>query len=205
MKKLRNIEITANNLIKISLLFVFLSGVLVGCANAQTVDLSTDKAVIEQLGKLNNKEFSKDKVCIERLKESANVIVVGFFAYDRGCRFDGVFVNSVYFEEDNADLSKNALNALGWKKANQKEREKLAMIWVEKGLLAFSTVLYTKDEKFSGGEFQPPQVVTKKNGEIIITLWTSVMRRKKEFQNLEFRFTKDGNLTGSSTLENAEV
>ena len=169
MKKLRNIEITANDLIKISLAFVFLSCGFVGCANAQTVDLSTDKAVIEQLEKLKSKEFSKDKVCIERLKESANVIVVGFFAYDRGCRFDGVFVNSVYFEKDNADLSKNALNALGWKKANQKEREKLAMIWVEKGLLAFSTVLYTKDEKFSGGEFQPPQVITLVHSVMIIS------------------------------------
>ncbi|MCY7345923.1 MAG: hypothetical protein LH614_06840 [Pyrinomonadaceae bacterium] len=186
-----------NYLIKLSFAFVFLSGVLVGCANAQTVDLSTKEAVLEQLGKLKNKEFNRDKVCIERLKESANIIVVGFFAYDRGCRFDGVFVNSVYFEKDNADLSKNALNALGWKKANQKEREKLAMIWVEKGLLAFSTVLYTKDKDFKDGEFYPPQIVTKENGETIITLWTSVMKRKKEYHNLEFRFTKDGNLLES--------
>ena len=201
MKKLRNIEITANDLIKFSLTIVFLPCILVGCANAQKVNLSTDQAVIEQLGKLKNKEFSKDKVCIERLKESANVIVVGFFAYDRGCRFDGAFVNSVYFEEDNADLSKNALNALGWKKANQKEREKLAMIWIEKGLLAFSTVLYAKDEKFSGSEFQPPQVVSNANGEIVITLWTSVMKRKKEYHNLEFKFTKDGNMSDGKTLD----
>ena len=201
MKKLRSIEITANDLIKFSLTIVFLPCILVGCANAQKVNLSTDQAVIEQLGKLKNKEFSKDKVCIERLKESANVIVVGFFAYDRGCRFDGVFVNSVYFEEDDADLSKNALNALGWKKANQKERKNLAMIWVEKGLLAFSTVLYTKDEKFSGSEFQPPQVVSNANGEIVITLWTSVMKRKKEYHTLEFKFTKDGNISDGKTLD----
>ncbi|CAN5208942.1 hypothetical protein BH10ACI1_BH10ACI1_14110 [soil metagenome] len=196
----------SNNLIKFSLLFVFLSCVLVGCANAQqTVDLSTDKAVLEQLGKLQNKDFSKDMVCIERLKESANLIIVGFFAYDRGCRFDGVFVNSVYFEKADTDLSKNALNALGWKKANQTEREKIAMIWVEKGLLAFSTVLYTKDKDFNVGEFYPPQIVAKENGEIVVTLWTSVMKRKKEYHNLEFKFTKDGNLTGSSTLENVEI
>ena len=114
---------------------------------------STDQAVIEQLGKLKNKEFSKDKVCIERLKESANVIVVGFFAYDRGCRFDGVFVNSVYFEEDDADLSKNALNALGWKKANQKERKNLAMIWVEKVCWHFLQCFIRKMKNSSATNF----------------------------------------------------
>ena len=87
------------------------------------------------------------------------------------------------------------------KKADQKEREKLAMIWVEKGLLAFSTVLYAKDEKFSGNEFQPPQVVSNENGEIIVTLWVSVMKRKKEYHNLEFKFTKDGNISDGKTLD----
>ena len=201
MKKLRNIKITANGLIKFSLTIVFLPCILVGCANAQKGNLSTDQAVIEQLGKLKNKEFSRDKVCIERLKESANVIVIGFFAFDRGCRLDGAFVNSVYFEEEGTNLSKNALNALGWKKANQKEREKLTMIWVEKGLLAFSTALYTKDKDFKVGEFYPPQVVTEENGETIVRLWVSVMRRKKEYHNLEYRFTKDGNLSADKTLD----
>ncbi len=78
MRKLPDTKIMSNNLMKFSLAVVFLSCILAGCINAQTVDLSTKEAVLEQLGKLKNKEFSNDKICIKRLKESANVIVVGF-------------------------------------------------------------------------------------------------------------------------------
>ncbi len=184
------------NLIKISLAFVFLPCVLLGYANAQKVDLSTKEAVIKELGKQKNADLSNAKICVERLEESTKVIIIGFFRYDYGCHFEGAFVNSVYIDKG-ADLSQKALAALGWKTANQERREKLAMVWVEKGLLAFSTVLYTKDKNFNAGEFHPPQVGSEDNGEVVITLWTSVMRKKKEFHRLEFRFTKDGNLSGN--------
>lgn len=185
-----------NYLINFSLALIFLTGISACCTNAQTVDLSTKEAVLEELGKQKKADLSKAKICVERLKESAKIIVIGFFRYDAGCHFDGAFVNSVYIE-DGAKLSQKALDALGWEKANQTQRETLAKHWVEKGLLAFSTVLYTKDKNFIGDDFQPPNVVSKENGEIVVTLWTSVMRRKKEFHRREFRFTKDGNLSGN--------
>lgn len=126
------------DLIKFSLLFIFFSGVFVGCANAQTIDSPTDEAVLEKLGKLKNEKFGKDDVCIKRLKESAKIIVIGLFANDLGCRLDGVFVDAGYFTKNNFEASKIALAALGWEKANRRQREKLAAIWVEKVLFAFS-------------------------------------------------------------------
>ena len=82
------------------------------------------------------------------------------------------------------------------------------MLWVEKGLLAFFTVLYTKDEDFrkpqvtykdghppNRHEFHPPQVVSNENGETVVRLWTSVMGREKTFHHHEFRFNKDGDLS----------
>ncbi|MEP6900988.1 MAG: hypothetical protein ABJA66_04510 [Actinomycetota bacterium] len=137
---------------------IFLSGALAVCAAAQTADLSTDKAVIAELQKTvdardakpakgDEKLEAKRKaasrldakdVCIKRLKESTKVIVIGFFRTDVGCYFDGVFIDSRYFERDGFDLSKIALAALGWKKAIQIQRENLAKIWVEKALLAFA-------------------------------------------------------------------
>ena len=198
----------SNDLLRVVLALFFLTCVLVGGANAQTVNLSTDEAVLEQLGKLKNEKFRKEQVCIERLKESARVIVIGSFRNDYGCHFDGAFVNSRFYDSDDVSLSKNALYALGWKKAGRVRRERLAKLWVEKGLLAFFTVLYTKDKDFQkpqvtyrGGhppkrfEFHPPQVISNENGETVVTLWTSVMRRKKEFHRHEFRFAKDGTLS----------
>ncbi|HUQ31541.1 MAG TPA: hypothetical protein VM095_05440 [Pyrinomonadaceae bacterium] len=200
--------------------------ILTGCVKAQ--DLSTDEAVIAELQKRvdakraemgttgdskldakmkNSSRLDARAVCIKRLKESPKVIVVGFFATDVGCRFDGAFIRSRYFEAaDITDLSKAALEEFGWKQANQKRREKLAQLWVENGLLAFSTVLYTKDVDFgiNDSAFHPPQTVSAENGEIKVTLWIQLpsgMRPERSFQYLEYQFAADGSFTGSRTLK----
>lgn len=214
-------------LIKVSFIFILLPGVFAGCAKAQVVsnqdrpkagtpsnlDLSTNEGVLaelqrrldakrEELGKKGGSKLEARFVCIERLKETSQIIVIGGFAYDRGCRFQGVFVNSRYFEKDDPALSKNALAVLGWETADQARREKLALLWVEKGLVPFFTVLHTTEKELNDRQFQPPQVVSTESGEIKVTLWVRLPRGRAEqgYQNLEYRFSRDGNLLGSSTL-----
>jgi len=126
------------NLVLISLAFLFLPWLPTGCANAQAGDILTDKAVLAELGKLNDKKFSKDDVCIKRLKESAKVVVIGLKGEDSVCRYNGVFVGSLYLKKDSIETSKTALRSLGWEKANEQARQKLAKLWVEKVLFAFS-------------------------------------------------------------------
>lgn len=183
---------------------ILMTVVPAGCIRAQAIDLSTDEAVLKQIGKQKNKKFSPDDVCIERLKESASVIVIGFFANDVGCRFDGAFVDSQYFEKNDAALSKNALAAFGWEKAPRREREMLADYWVEKGLLAFFTVHREKNEDFQNREFQPPRAVTKENGETVVTQWVQLpsgMRPERKYQLLEYKLAKDGSLSATATLD----
>lgn len=136
------------------------------CANAQTIsnatDLSTDAGVIAELqkrvdaknakrangdekliaGQKAEGKLRKEDVCIKRLKESKKVIVIGFSRTDVGCHFDGAFVDSRYIEREDAALSKSALAALGWEKADRLMREDLAKIWIGEGLLAFSSIPY---------------------------------------------------------------
>lgn len=208
-----------NDLIKYAVVIFILSCFSASCVNAQIIpgpNLATDEMVLAELqkrvdaeraelGKTGGSKLNAKSVCIERLKESEKVIVIGFFAFDRGCRLDGAFVDSRYFESTDAALSKNALAAFGWEKAPKREREMLASYWVTKGLLAFFTVLYTKDIDLKEGEFHPPQAVTTENGEIKVTLWIrwpSGMRREKGFQHVEYKFAADGSLAGNSTLNN---
>src|SRR5687767_8708078 len=146
-------------LIKVLLFFICLPAVFAACANAQVVsnqdrpktespsnlDLSTNEGVLAELqkrldakgdepGKKGGRKLDPKFVCIERLRESAKIIVIGGFAYDRGCRLQGAFVDSRYFEKDDLALTKNALAALGWETATPEQREKLALVWVAKGL-----------------------------------------------------------------------
>lgn len=216
-RKNKTMANSIKNLVKISFAIIFLQCFSAGCANAQiipnqdrpkveassNIDLSTDEAVREELAKISG-GIKLDNLCIERLKESAKIIVIGNHANDRDCEIDGAFVNSRYFEKTNAAFSKMALDALGWEAANRERREQLAKLWAEKGLSAFFTVLYTKDKDFGSGDFQPPTVVSSENGETVATLWVSFMTRKKEFKHLEYRFAKDGNLLEGSTFANAQ-
>lgn len=159
----------------------------------------------DELGEKGGRKLDPKFVCIERLRESAKIIVIGGFASDRGCRLQGAFVDSRYFEKDDLALTKNALAALGWETATQEQREKLVLVWVEKGLLSFFNVLYTKEKELENQPFQPPQVFSTETGEIKVTLWIALspgMRREKGFQHLEYRFSKGGDLLGSSTLTN---
>ncbi len=220
------------SLLKHALIFFALSGFSVNCANAQKINLSTDKAVLaelqkkademrEAIGTTGNEKFDAamkkpldaKSVCIKRIKESEKIIVIGLKEFgDDSFSFHGAFVDSRFYYSDEKTLSKNALDALGWQKATQAQREKLAKLWVEKGLLAFYTVLYTEDVDFlkdfqsksevtyKGGkppsppEFHPPQVVSNEGGETVVTLWTSVMKTKKEFEHHQFRFVADASL-----------
>lgn len=188
--------------------FVLLAFPLSSCASAQHADLSIDAGVIAELQKTVDaksaelakgdekliakqkaaSKLSKENVCIERLKESAKIIVIGFFRTDVGCRFDGAFVDSRYYERESSDISKIALGALGWAKANRTARENLAKIWVEKGLLVFAPLPYQKVSAISSGDTEikvtasseyPPNVTSRT-------------------QTKQFVFDKDGSLLSTA-------
>ncbi|MFY9621034.1 MAG: hypothetical protein WAM70_20460 [Pyrinomonadaceae bacterium] len=167
-------------------------------------DLSTDEGVAAAVETLTGKKMDRRSLtCIRRDRELP-LVVVGNFAFDRGCAFEGVFVNGRYFGQSEAASSEGVLDTLGWKTANQEQREKLVQAWVVKGLLAFVKVLHQKNEDFENRSFQPPQVVSKEAGEISITLWLrmpSGRSRGRSYILREYRFSKDGVFIGSSKRE----
>ena len=167
-------------------------------------DLSTDEGVAAALETLTGKKIDRRSLtCIRRDRE-LSLVVVGSFAFDRGCVFDGVFVNARYFAKNDAALSESVLDILGWKAANQEQREKLVQAWVVKGLLAFVKVLRQQNEDFQNRSFQPPRVVSRENGEIAITLWLRMPSGRVRGRNYilrEYRFSKDGVFIGTSKLE----
>jgi hypothetical protein len=179
-----------------------------------TRDLSTDEAVHAELQNIRdaknqslgitNKPGSKIEarfVCIKRFKESPRVIVIGFFAYDRGCRLNGAFVDSDYFEAADPSLSRHALNALGWQHASQSAREGVAKLWVEKGLVGFQNVLHQPDDSVTADRFFPPRAASAADGVITVKLWVrnDPGRRGQPGVNLaQFSFTTDGNLAKDS-------
>lgn len=173
------------NLFVISPAFLFLSCLLTTCATAQKVEVITDKFVLQTIEKLRGGDWHQDEICIKRLKEQANLIVVGVKNEASVCNLDGAFVDTDYFEQGKLEWTKNALHSLGWEKANRQQRENLAKLWVEKVLLAFSAKSNQTFEAFSIGDdeikvivsLQFPPGVTSRNAPKI------------------FVFDKDGNMS----------
>ncbi len=129
-----------NNFVKFTLAFVFLQCSVAGCTQAQqTINLSTDNAVLDYLEIKIKQKFSRDKICIGRLDGwEETVIVIGHLGSDDACRIESALINNSYYELPGANLSKIALGAIGWEKANKNTRGELAKLWVKRGLLGFS-------------------------------------------------------------------
>lgn len=168
-------------------------------------DLSTNDGVNAAREAISGKKLhDRSKRCIRRDPSLPGIVVVGGFAFDRGCRIEGVFVKSTYVAADDKGLSRNALEALGWKAANQQQREALARAWVAEGLLAFMTVLSDKHEDFGSRSFQPPLAVTKDDGQVVVTLWVrppSGRVRGPLYQLREYKFTKEADIAGNTTVD----
>lgn len=129
---------STKNFALISLAFLFLPCLLTVCTNAQKIEVLTDRVVLRTIEKLRGGNWKRDEICIKRLNEPSNLVVVGVKDSRLVCHFDGAFVDLDYFERGKLDWVKNALHSLGWEKANRQQRERLAKIWVEKVIFAFS-------------------------------------------------------------------
>lgn len=168
-------------------------------------DLSTNDGVNAAREAIAGKPLDDhSKRCIQRDPDLPKIVIVGGFAFDYGCRLQGAFVGSRYLTADDEGFSRTALEASGWTASDRSQREKLAQAWVASGLMAFLTVIADKNEDFAGHSFQPPQTVTRADGNIAVKLWIRLPSgrvRGMRYELRECRFSSDGNLAGNTTLE----
>ena len=185
---------------------ILVLGAITPAQDLSKFDLSTDAGVTAAREAIAGKPLDeRSKNCVRRDASLPGIVVVGGFAFDYGCRLQGAFIKSSYVGVDDKLLSRNALEALGWKTANRQQRETLAQAWVAKGLLGFLSVLSAKNEHFAEHSFQPPQSTTNSAGETVVMLWMRLPSgrvRGTTYQLREYRFSKDGDFLGNKTLEN---
>lgn len=196
--------------IYLSLIFMLLFS---ACAEGQDFsryDLSTNEGVNEaREAKLGKKLQDYSKGCIKRPAELPEIILVGTFAHDRGCMMDGAFVKKYFLSRQDENLSKRALESLGWRKAHSTEREEIALRWTQFGLLAFGGYPIVKaNEDFDGREFRAPEALAGEAGTVEVTLWLrqpAGMRCETNYQRLSFTFTADGNLRERKSIDSFTI
>lgn len=185
--------------------FAHSDSVVAQALDASKYDLSTEQGVTAARESLTGKKLAPGaQGCIKR---SGNfpIIVVGTRWIHVRCVLEGVFVKSHYLDQD-AVLSKAALELLGWKSANHKQREQLARALVIEGWLGFKVVLSEKHNDFGDRSFQAPQAVSKDNGEVVVTLWEQLRgsgraRGTTTYFLREYRFGRDGDFAGDVQVD----
>ncbi len=164
------------------------------CTNAQKYDLSTKDGVFDALESITGEKYDKNsKGCLKRPKELPNIILVGDFAHDLGCRLTGGFVGQEYVKRK--DLSESALKSLGWEKAPKDVREGLALNWVKNGMMAFGNPLDKATKDFTNRKFEKPRAKSDNDGNITITLWLkrpAGMICEDAYSQVSYAFSKDG-------------
>lgn len=193
-------------------LSLILTLIFSGCAAGQDFsryDFSTDEGVnAAREAKLGKKLHAYSKGCLKRPAELPEIIPVGSFAHDRGCMLDGAFVKKRFLSKQE-NLSKAALESLGWRKAGAKGREEMALRWTQFGLLAFGGNPLTKaNDNFNGRDFQAPQAATDDEGVVNVTLWIRHpmgMRCQTVYAQLIFKFANDGSLAERLTTESFSI
>jgi len=177
--------------------------------DASQFDLSTNGGVNAAREALAGRKLDSHSLNCLRRGKTLPIIAVGSFAFDWGCRFDGVFVKSRLFKPGEEQTWKEALDLLGWPTANTSEREKLALAWIEESWLAFIRVVTEKNEDFTKPAFQPPMVITNANGEVVVTLWTNPPGRGRvkgrSYQQREFKFASSGAFISARTVNSFTV
>jgi hypothetical protein len=159
-----------NTIGPIFLIILFLAFLILPASPATAFE--SDEAVAEAFGKATGKQISKEDICIERPESFKDVVVVGFFAHDRGCMPAGYFVGGAWIEQRDA-AAKVALSGAGWATADEETRKKLATDWFMDVIYAFDgSPVESKTSAFgvAGVSFEAPST-TAKDGVITVSAW----------------------------------
>lgn len=139
------------------------------------IDLSTKEGVFEAYHIKTNKKADKSKLddfCEKRNDELTGVILVGWFADNRGCMWQGMFVNESYGSIK--ELRQEALQLNGWE--DKEQRVKLALLWTKIVYLDNRFLQMSKSATFDKPDapaFNEPTMTLQPNGDVVITGWIS--------------------------------
>lgn len=189
-----------------SIFILFCSACSSEKVNEQKVDLSKDENVIAELNKSSEHKFSSNDVCIERPDSFKDLILVGYFAHDRGCTGNIVFYKGV--ESTVSEIYTTLLKDHGW--AKKVNREKLAINLVTQVLLKWVSPLFSEPKDFSQNSmhsFSPPMAREEQN-EVIVSTWVlepAGMQPESSYYLFTAAFNDKGEMTRSEMTDRFSV
>lgn len=172
-----------------------------GGASAETPFARDDRAAVREAVKAATGEDLGDDVCAVWPASFPGVVVVGGFAHDAGCMYEGAFLGRTWHGRGSKPVTAAALRAAGWAEADSDTRQRLAGAWVREveqafggSFVATSTTAFTFDDTPT---FEAPHVSTTESNGVVVSGWvqeTAGMVWEAAFHFSEYRFAPDATL-----------
>lgn len=163
--------------------------------------LGRSSAAVREAVKAATGEDLGADLCTVSPSTFPRVIVVGGFADDRGCMYEGMFVDRTWYGSGGERPTQAVLRTAGWADADAEKRQKLARAWVYEVSNAFGgSFVAETTTAFSFGDtpdFEPPRVSATEDGGVIVSGWIeepSGMVWESAYHFVEYRFGPDATL-----------
>jgi antitoxin component YwqK of YwqJK toxin-antitoxin module len=158
----------------------------------------TDAGLSAMLGTARGRGLPDEHACVSRAPLFPGVIVVGDFAYDRGCADEVWVIDCKLVEPPPTDAV--VLARAGWANADGEQRLELAREYMrELGMVWSGSV--TSDP-------EPPQWTARADGSVEAIVWVVApagMRRGRELDKVRWEFAADGTLTRTQLEHRSEM
>lgn len=183
----------------VSLIVLWLLAAVPLAAWAET---PTDAEVYGAVSAAEGRPVDKKWVGLERPREFPGLVLVGFFAHDRGYALDGVYFGGRYGKTD--ALMPDVLKAAGWSRG---DHGRLARAWADRVLLAWHSTVTSPDKDFGQPDSRPfaaPAVVVAPSGAVTYTVWVhepSGMLPQSTYHLMRYDFAPDGSRVTSKAVD----
>ena len=183
---------------------IILLSVFMSCSSQNY--LETDEEVINEINKISEFKVSKEDVCIIRPKSFEHLILVGFFAHDRGCGGSEGFYKG---EKVNFyDISEQVFADNNW--SDESKRLSLIQNWIKEVYLVWESIVDDEPENFSKHsktKFHIPEYV-KKGEQYTASFWVQEpagMMPINNYKRIELVFSDKGLIISSKTTDNVSI
>lgn len=195
---------------KIHITSIFLLFTLLSCGQNKTedtksstkYDVSSKEKIKKAMEEIDGKEYSDRAICDRKSRNFEDLILIGYFAYDRGCKGDKAFYKGQYINP--VENAATILYDHNWKK----NKEQLAIDFTKDVITAWESVLRKYDIKEDSNTFHVPQSKIIDNGDVEVICWVKEptgMRPVNDYYRLKVVFDKKGNISSTEKIGSKSI
>ena len=171
-------------------------------ANADC-DVSTDAGIDAAYQKATGNALPHEHRCVRRAQTFPDVVTIGHFAYDRGCRWSEVLVGCKLSPSGYAAA---AMAKAGWTKADAAKKQSLALAWLRE--VDDRALIEGNDGMIASAKITALVATPARDGTLRLEGWVREppgMRRGTAFTKIRVTFAADGSHDKIDVIDNEFV